>query len=216
MRPIVFMLAMLLSITAIGQKIMDTTAWYNGELTKKRIEFNSSGQVIKETYYFPNNQILAEYSFVDQKNTQWIVYDKAGNQTAEWIDPEQGNAKNKKIRAISFSITLLAALAIVILGIRFNYQKSYYALLILSVIYPFAILLIEDRLFTRNSSPSLDYTLTSLLFILPGFLLFLSLINFFKKTSIPKAISILAILISISFLLFFSMLSKIAGAGIVG
>jgi hypothetical protein len=216
MRSILILLAILFSITATGQNILDTTAWYNGELTKKSIEYNQNGQVIKETYYYSNQKVLAEYYFIDGKNMHWITYDRAGNQTAEWLDPEPGIFRNRIQRAIAFSISLMVALAVVLWRIKVNYQKTFYTLLILSVIYPFAILLIEDRLNTKNSSHILDFVLTSLLFILPGFLLFLSLINLFRNTKIPKAVSVLAILISLGFLLFFAMLSKIALGGMVG
>jgi len=199
MRNLLLLLSLFFTATAFGQKIIDTTELYNGELTLKRIEFKSTGEISKEIYYHPSGKIKIEYFFNNGKKIRWIAYDTTGNQISEWNDPEIGYARKRKLRNITFSITLLAIVGLIIAVSRISYRNTYYSILILSVIYPFIVFLTQGLISTNDANPVFALVIVSTLVILPGLLLVLSFINFFNRSKIPIATSIFAILISIGF-----------------
>lgn len=216
MRTILLLASFFFIAAAFGQKTIDTTEIYNAELTHKKIEFNSASEISKEIYYHANGKIQTEYFLENGKRTRWIVYDRSGNQTSEWNDPEIKYAKKGKLRNITFSITLLVVGGLIIAGCRISYQKTYYSLFCLSVIYPFVIFLLERRIVRNEENQILPLVIASTLFIFPGLLFILSFINFFKRGTISIVTSIFAILVSIGFLMFFYLTMEIAGAGILG
>ena len=207
----------LLAVTAItfGQKIIDTVELYNGILTNKRIEFDGTDKIHKVKYYYSNGKLQTEYFYAKGKEIRWIAYDLNGNQTAEWSDPEVDYAKNRKLRSIVFSITLFCIGGVIIACSRLNYVKTYYSVLCLSIIYPFAIFLTERIILNDEQNEVFPLIVASTLFILLSMLFILSILNFFRKGKIPLMTSIVGILISAGFLLFFIMTMLVSGAGIL-
>ena len=216
MRNILLLFLLFFAAAAFGQKVIDTTEIYNGELTRKKIEFKSTGDISKEIYYHPNGKIETEYFLDNGKRIRWIAYDENGKLTSEWNDPEIGHAKLRKMRNITFSLSLLVIGGLIIAGSKVSYRKTYYSLLCLSVIYPFIIFLLEQRIVGDEGNQTLSLIIASTLFIFPGLLLVLSMINFYKRDQIPLITTIFAILVSVIFLMFFYVTMKVAGAGMLG
>jgi len=215
MRTVLLLSFLALSIISFGQKTIDTTELYNGTLTHKKIEFDATGKIQTVKYYYTNGKVQTEYFYTNGRQTRWIAYDLTGNQTAEWKDPEVGYAENRKLRNIVFSITLLCIGGLVVACSRLNYAKTYYSVLYLSVLYPFAVFLTERRIVGNEHNKVFALIIASTLFILPSILFILSVLNLFKKDKIPLATSIFAILISMGFLLFFIVTMLVSGAGML-
>ena len=216
MRNILLLFLLLFTATALGQKNIDTTEIYNGELIRKTIQFKSTGEISKEIYYQANGKIQTEYFLDNGKRIRWIAYDEKGNLTSEWNDPKIGYAKNRKLRNITFSLSLLVMGGLTIASTKISYRKTYYLLLCLSVIYPFIIFLLERRMVRNEENKILPLVIASTLFIFPSLLLFLSFINFYKRDQIPLVTTIFAILVSVIFLIFFYVTMKVSGAGMLG
>jgi len=210
------MILLFLGATTFGQNVIETTEIYNGELTRKKVEFKSTGEISKEIYYHPNGKIQTEYFLDNGKRIRWIAYDTLGSQTAEWNDPEIGHSKHRKLRNITFFLSLIVLVGVTIAGIKISYRKTYYSLLCVSVIYPFMIFLLERRIVRDEESQILPLVIASTLFVFPSLLLVLSIINFYRKDKIPIVTTIFAILVSIGFLLFVYVTMKVAGAGMLG
>ena len=210
---LVFFIA--ISIISYGQKTIDTTELYNGILTQKKIEFDATGKIQSEKYYYANGKIQIEYFYSNGKQTHWIAYDLKGNQTAEWNDPEVGYAENRKLKDIVFSITFLCIGGLVVAGSRLNYVMTFYSLLCLSVVYPFVVFLTERKVVDHEHNKIFPLIIASTLFILPSLLFIISVLNFFKKGKIPLLTSIFATLISIGFILFFVVTMLVSGAGML-
>ena len=216
MRNILLLFLLLFTATAFGQKKIDTTEIYNGELIRKTIQFKSTGEISKEIYYHANGKIQTEYFLDNGKRIRWIAYDEKGNLTSEWNDPKIGYAKNRKLRNITFSLSLLVIGGLTIAGTKISYRKTYYLLLCLSVIYPFIIFLLERRIVRNEENKILPLVIASTLFIFPSLLLILSFINSYKRDQIPLVTTIFAILVSVIFLMFFYVTMKVSGAGMLG
>ena len=216
MRNILLLFLLLFTATAFGQKNIDTTEIYNGELIRKTIQFKSTGEISKEIYYHANGKIQTEYFLDNGKRIRWIAYDEKGNLISEWNDPKIGYAKNRKLRNITFSLSLLVIGGLTIAGTQISYRKTYYLLLCLSVIYPFIIFLLERRIVRNEENKILPLVIASTLFIFPSLLLILSFINFYKRDQLPLVTTIFAILVSAVFLMFFYVTMKVAGAGMLG
>ena len=216
MRNILLLFLLLFTATAFGQKNIDTTEIYNGELIRKTIQFKSTGEISKEIYYHANGKIQTEYFLDNGKRIRWIAYDEKGNLTSEWNDPKIGYAKNRKLRNITFSLSLLVIGGLTIAGTKISYRKTYYLLLCLSVIYPFIIFLLERRIVRNEENKILPLVIASTLLIFPSLLLILSFINFYKRDQLPLVTTIFAILVSVVFLMFFYVTMKVAGAGMLG
>ena len=216
MRNILLLFLLLFTATAFGQKNIDTTEIYNGELIRKTIQFKSTGEISKEIYYHANGKIQTEYFLDNGKRIHWIAYDEKGNLTSEWNDPKIGYAKNRKLRNITFSLSLLVIGGLTIAGTKISYRKTYYLLLCLSVIYPFIIFLLERRIVRNEENKILPLVIASTLLIFPSLLLILSFINFYKRDQLPLVTTIFAILVSVVFLMFFYVTMKVAGAGMLG
>jgi hypothetical protein len=204
------------SMVSYSQKIVDTTGMYNGETTKKRIEFSRAGELTKETYYFPNGRIEQENLYQEGVPYYWISFDQHGNKTAEWGDPENSLVKWRKGRLWVLSLTIVCFAGLTVAAARRNYENTFYIFLTLSLFIPFLIMLLEKQRSLADGNRNFHLILSSLIFLIPGSLFILSLISLSKRIKIPWSISILAILISLVFLLFFAMVSNIAGAGILG
>lgn len=197
------------------QKIVDTIALYNGEMTKKKIEFDIKGNISKEIWFYKNGKIKAEYFYTEGNNWHWISYDKAGKIDSEWLDPEMDNAKWRKMRNWSFVSTGIIASLIVLAATRRNYNFTFFTILVLTSLVPLFILSIQKRISFG------DHALWAFIFgacmvSLPVFLFILSIVNIWKKKNIPVIISIISFLISLGFFLFFIVAAGISGGGIIG
>ncbi len=216
MRNLSLLCFLFLGITVFAQKIVDTTEIYNGQLARKRIEFNSTGEIVKEIYYHPSGNVKTEYVLENGERIRWITYDDNGKTISEWNDPEFEVAKHRNMRNITFFILLIFIAGLIIAGSKASYQKTYYSLLCLTVIYPLIILFLERRIVGNEENQILRFAIASTLFIFPGMLFVLSMFNFVKRVKIPLVTTIFAILISLGFLMFYFLTMKMAGAGMLG
>lgn len=216
MRLCLFLIWLLTSITAFGQTFTDTVELYNRIPTKKRTEFNSSGEATREWYFHNNGQVQTEYLLKDGRRVQIVTYDTSGAKLSEWNDPEPKNKERLRLRNIIFLVTLVVILALTTWGGKVNYPNMYTALLCIVVIYPFVAFILERRIVSERENIVLAMVIASSLFIFPSLLLALSIFNLFKKTNVPLLTTIFSILVSIGFLFFFIMTFNIAGAGMIG
>ena len=177
---LLFFLLVLFTIS-FGQKTIDTTELYNGILTHKRIEFDASSKIQNVKYYYKNGKIQIEYFYTNGRSSSWIAYDLTGNKISEWNDPEIGYSKNRKLRDIIFSITLLCIGGMVVAGCRLNYVKTFYWVLCLSVLYPISVFLTEQLIFDNEQNKVFPLIVASTLLILPSLLFILSILNFFRR-----------------------------------
>ena len=150
------------------------------------------------------------------KRIQIITYDTSGLKLSEWNDPEPKNLERMRFRNIVFLVTLVVILGLLTLSAKIKYQKTYIALLCIVVIYLFVVFILERRIVSNRDNIILPMIIGSTLLIFPILLLALSILNFFRKVDIPIVTTIFAILVSIGFLLFFTMIFNIAGAGMIG
>jgi hypothetical protein len=210
------LIIMLSSLVSQSQKIVDTTALYRGEYTKKRTEFSAGGLIQKETWYYPDGRIEEESFYNDGESYYWISYDQYGKMTAEWGDRQNMQEKWRKRRRWILSITIVCFAGVTIAAARKNFENTFYISLILTLIVPFLIMITEKWLRTQEGNQNFELIVASLIFLIPGSLLILSLISFSKRIKIPWYMAILGMLVSVAFLLFFDMVANIAGAGILG
>jgi hypothetical protein len=207
MRNVFLMLLLISTIKSFSQKTIDTTEIYNGELTRKRIELSSTGEIAKEIYY-QTDSAKTEYFLQNGRRIRWIAYDENGNIISEWSDPKIETAKNRRIRNVTFALSLLAIGAFVIIGCKLNYRKTFNALLLISAIYPFIILFVERLIAEEDKNKYFTSTIGATLFIIPATLGVLSVTNLIKRIRIPLGLTILGILLSAGFLIFFYMIMK--------
>jgi hypothetical protein len=79
-----FFILLFKTIIGMGQKTAGTTVMYNSEITKKRTEFTAAGGISKETYYYRNDKIQAEYFYLNGKQFHWISYEQQRKITTKW------------------------------------------------------------------------------------------------------------------------------------
>jgi hypothetical protein len=200
------MLVILLSsLVSYSQKIVDTTGSYNGENTKKRIEFSRAGELEKETYYYPNGRIEQENFYHDGVPYHLISFDQNGKTTSEWGDRAYVLEKWKKSGRWILWLTIVCFVGLTITAARKNFENTFYTFLTLTLFVPFLIIMAEKRMAAQDGNQNFDWMIGSLIFLIPGCLFILSLISFSKRIKIPLFLSILAMLISLVFLLFSSL-----------
>jgi hypothetical protein len=199
-----------------SQKIVDTTGLYNGEYTKKRIEFSAAGLTEKETWYYPNGRIEQENFYHDGVPYHLISFDQDGKRTSEWGDREYVLGKWKKTRLWVLSLTVVCLVGLTIAAARKDFGNTFYIFLVLTLFVPFLIMVAENRMPAADGNRNFDLIVAALIFLIPGCLLILSLISLTRRKQIPRYISIIAMLISIAFLLVFGMVAGAAGAGMLG
>ena len=220
MKLIIFILTILQSIFVLGQKIIDTTEMYEGRLTKKKIEFDQTGNKISETYYFNNGKVQLVDSFHFNKSFHWIAYDSLGTRSGEWEDPTVAAAPLEKKRNILFVICLLT-ISIIVFAIwrLINYKTAYYSVFSLSLLVSFTAFL-QERI--SNLSEELQFTINvsqgwSILILLSLTFIF-SVGNLIFRVNISKvnsiAIAVIAGLISLA--VYMGYISALAGRGAVG
>lgn len=203
-------------IPVAGQRNVDTFEIYNGKLTRKRIEYNSKGEYSKEIYFYPNGKRYTEYFLVDNKRVRWIAFDTKGKIIAEWNDPEITRVKHRNLRNTILLIETFCVLGLLFLGRRKHYTKIYYFFLCLTVVYPVILLFLEQRfLLNDEHSIVLKVSLASMLIIIPGVLLVLSVVNLVTKPDIPLIISVFGFLTSAVLLFFFTLIASISFTGVL-
>jgi hypothetical protein len=195
---------------------VDTTGLYNGEYAKKSIEFSAAGLIEKETWYYPNGRIEQENFYHDGVPSHVISYDQDGKKTSEWGDRAYESEKWKKSRLLVLSLTIVCFAGLTIAATRKNFGNTFYIFLILTLFFPLFVMTAEKRMSAPDANRYVNLIIASLIFLIPGGLFILSLISFSKTVKIPWYISVLAMLISLGFLLFFSMVAGISGAGMLG
>ncbi len=215
-RTSVFLIVLLSSLACDGQRIVDTTGRYNGEYTKKRIEYSRAGELEKETYYFQNGRIEQENLYRDGVPYHLISFDQNGKTTAEWGDRAYVLEKWKKSWRWILWLTIVCFAGLTIAAARKNFENTFYTFLTLTLFVPFLIMMVEKRVPAQDGNRNFDLMIASLIFLIPGCLFILSLISLSKRIKIPWYISILAMVIRVAFLLFFGMVAGISGAGILG
>ncbi len=196
-----------------GQRTIDTSELYNGELKHKQILISKAGQIEKETYFYGDGKIEIEYFLKNNEKVHWISYDKNGIKSAEWIDPDIEYAPQRGLKNIVFILTALSLSLLVYLSSKYlTYKTTYFSILFLTILFPLVSLVIERRIDLDNIDPEFALVIASTLVLLPSILFLLSIFTLTKDIDISKALSVISIVICLFLFLFFAMVYNISGA----
>jgi hypothetical protein len=214
---LICMFSLLISFASFGQKVIDTTIYYNGRISKEKIYMDSKGQKIKETIFYKSGKIEYENFYKDGEDIRWVNYDSTGVKNGEWNNPNVEQARFIESRNLIIVLTAIFLVLTIGLGWKYIGYPTTYIIITLST----AIFSITDVIFSAQIDKLhevIGLVIASIIIELSPFLFILSIINLFKKTRIPIILSILNIVFSAGLILLLirSIILEAIGPGFIG